>query len=349
MSIIDINKYKDKGLSGLANLGNTCFINSCIQIISHTYELNNYLEKEDYKKKINNKYDSVLLLEWDNLRKMLWENNCIIAPTKFLKTIQKVALLKNMDIFTGYSQNDLPEFLLFLIDCFHNSIAREIKMNISGIPENETDNLAIKCFEMIKNMYSKEYSEIWNMFYGIHVSEIVCLKTEEVLQQNPEPYFMIDLPIPQDNKNPSLIDCFELYVDGEVLEDENAWYCDSKKEKINIRKKIMFWSFPNILVIDLKRFKSNNSKNQILVSFTTDDLDLSKYIIGYKKNTFVYELYGVCNHSGSVYGGHYTSFVKNANDKWYHFNDTLVSEVKMNNSIITPKAYVLFYRKKQIS
>jgi ubiquitin C-terminal hydrolase len=45
-------------------------------------------------------------------------------------------------------------------------------------------------------------------------------------------------------------------------------------------------------------------------------------------------------------GGHYTSYVKNANGKWYHFNDTIVSEVGLKESIISPKAYVLFYRKK---
>jgi ubiquitin carboxyl-terminal hydrolase 8 len=311
--------------------------------------LNDFLNEENYKKKLKNKYDSALILEWDNLRKILWNNNCIVSPTKFIKTIQKVAELKNMETFIGYSQNDLSEFLLFLIDCFHNSISREINMNISGNPENQTDELAIKCFEMIKEMYSKEYSEIWNMFYGIHVSQLVCLKTDKILQQKPEPYFIIDLPIPQDNKNPSLIDCFELYVEGEILEGDNAWYCEDIKEKIDIKKNIVFWSFPNILVIDLKRFKSNNEKNKILVNFTTEDLDLSKYIVGYKKNTFVYELYGICNHYGSVYGGHYTSFVKNSNGKWYYFNDTQVSEVGQQNSIITPNAYVLFYKKKQIS
>ena len=170
MSFID--KYKNKGLSGLSNLGNTCFINSCMQILSHTYELNEFLNLDSFKAKLKNKYDSALLLEWDNLRQLLWSNNCIISPGKFIKTIQKLAQIKGMDLFTGYSQNDLPEFLLFLIDCFHNSLSRDIKMTISGQVETETDAIAVQCFEMIKNMYSKEYSEIWNISYALLVSKI---------------------------------------------------------------------------------------------------------------------------------------------------------------------------------
>jgi len=338
--------YKDKGLSGLANLGNTCFINSCIQVISHTYELNYFLQKETYKNKLNQKCDSSLLTEWDNLRKIMWNENCIISPQKFIKTIQKIAQIKGMETFTGYSQNDLPEFLLFLIDSFHTSLSREIKMTISGIPENETDTIAIQCFEMIKNMYSKEYSEIWNLFYAVHVSEISNLETGEKIKITPEPYFMIDLSIPENNKSPSLIDCLNHYIEGETLEGDNKWYNEDTKERINIRKKIQFWSFPNILVIDFKRFNNKFQKNQILVTFPIDELDLSNYVIGYKKNNYKYELYGVCNHSGGVMGGHYTAYVKNANGKWYHFNDTTVSEVALIESIISPKAYVLFYRKK---
>ena len=343
---MDINNYKGKGLSGLANLGNTCFINSCMQIISHTYELNIFLNKETYKKKLQNKCDSVLMLEWDNLRKKLWTNNCIISPGKFIKTIQKIAEIKKRDIFTGYYQNDLSEFLLFLIDCFHNSLSREINMTISGTPKNETDKIAIQCFEMIKKMYSKEYSEIWNLFYAIHVSEITCLETGKQIKITPEPYFMIDLPIPSNIKSPSIIDCFNHYVEGEILEGENAWYNEEINEKINIKKKIQFWSMPNILVIDLKRFNNRSQKNQILVTFPIENLDLSSYIIGYKKESYQYDLYGVCNHSGSVSGGHYTAYVKNADNKWYHFNDTSVSEVGLIDSIISPKAYCLFYRKK---
>lgn len=287
-------------------------------------------------------------MEWDNLRKLIWNANCVISPGKFIKTIQKVAQIKGMDLFTGYSQNDLPEFLLFIIDCFHNSLSREIKMTISGNPENETDKIAIMCFEMIKNMYSKEYSEIWNLFYAVHVSEISNIETGEKIKNTPEPYFMIDLPIPENNKSPSLIDCFNYYVEGEVLEGENAWYNENTKERINIRKKILFWSFPNILVLDFKRFNNRFQKNQILITFPLDDLDLSEYVIGYKKDIYKYELYGVCNHSGSTMGGHYTAYIKNANGKWYHFNDTSVSEVSIINTIVSSKAYVLFYRKKVI-
>jgi ubiquitin carboxyl-terminal hydrolase 8 len=341
-----MENYQNKGLSGLANLGNTCFINSCMQILSHTYELNDFLEKESYKKKLKNKVDSILILEWDNLRKIMWGSNCIISPGKFLQSVQKVAQVKGLEMFTGYSQNDLPEFLLFIIDCFHNSLSREIKMTISGTPENETDKIAIMCFEMIKNMYSKEYSEIWNIFYAVHVSEISNLETGEKLRTTPEPYFMIDLPIPENNKSPSLIDCFNYYVQGEVLEGENAWYNEETKMKTNIRKKILFWSFPNILVIDFKRFNNRFQKNQVLITFPFDNLDLSHYVIGYKKDIYKYELYGVCNHSGGTQGGHYTAYIKNANGKWYHFNDTNVTEVGLIESIISPKAYVLFYRRK---
>lgn len=339
---MDISKYKNNGLSGLANLGNTCFINSCIQILSHTYELNYFLDNDTYKLKLQNKYESALLIEWDNLRKMLWNQNCIISPGKFIKTIQKVAELKDVEIFTGYYQNDVSEFLLFLIDCFHTSLSRSVKMNILGIPENDKDKLAIQCFEMIKNTYSTDYSEIWNLFYAIHISEISQIDDGKILSMKPEPFFIINLPIPPNNKSPSLIDCLNYYIDGEIIENYN----DETNKKITIKKRILFWSFPNILTIDLKRFNNKSQKNQIYITFPLDNLDLSEYIIGYKKELYKYELYGVCNHSGSTMGGHYTSYVKNANGKWYHYNDTSVSEVGLSESIVSPKAYVLFYRKK---
>jgi ubiquitin C-terminal hydrolase len=219
-------------------------------------------------------------------------------------------------------------------------------MKIEGTPLNPTDTIAVNCYEMIKRMYNKEYSEIWNMFYGIHVSQILSLETGEVLSSSPEPYFMIDLSIPDNNKNPSLIECFDLYVEGEILDGDNSWFNEKTGLKQPVKKCISYWSLPNVLVIDIKRFNSvnHNNKNHVLIDFPITNLDLSKYVIGYNKESFIYDLYGIVNHMGGVSGGHYTSFVKNANNKWYHFNDTNVNEITNLQDLITPRAYCLFYR-----
>ena len=83
-----------------------------------------------------------------------------------------------------------------------------------------------------------------------------------------------------------------------------------------------------------------------MIDFPLENLDLSSYINGYNSESYVYDLYGICNHLGSPMGGHYTSFVKNVNNKWYHFNDTNVSEVKQNKSMVGAQAYCFFYRKR---
>jgi ubiquitin carboxyl-terminal hydrolase 8 len=145
-----------------------------------------------------------------------------------------------------------------------------------------------------------------------------------------------------------LNDCFKYYVTGETLEGENAWYNENTGKKQNVQKEVVFWSLPSILVIDIKRFNSDTRKNQTFVSFPLENLNLQEYVIGYKKESYIYDLYGISNHSGVSQGGHYTAFVKNANGKWYHFNDQFVNEVTNLNELITPKAYCLFYRKKTI-
>ena len=333
-------QYVGKGLTGLTNLGNTCFMNSTIQCLSHTYELNNFLLKEEYKKKLNRVPDSLVLWEYDKLRDVMWSENCVISPGGFLHSIQRIARIKDAAVFTGFQQNDVGEFLQFIIDCFHNSIKREVKMTISGSIVTSQDKLAVKCYEMMKNMYKKDYSEMLELFYGIHVSVIksVDSKYENI---TPEPFFNLQLELPNNNNNPSIIDCVEKYTQKEILDQKIKV---NKKEE-TCSKTISFWSLPKILVISLKRFNNNNRKDQRLVNFE-HDLDMTKYVKGYKNATQVYELYGICNHSGGTRGGHYTSFVKNANGKWYLFNDTKVIEVKNLDKLRTPQAYCFFYRKK---
>ena len=47
-----------------------------------------------------------------------------------------------------------------------------------------------------------------------------------------------------------------------------------------------------------------------MVDYPIENLELKKYIVGYNEETFIYDLYGVCNHSGMTMGGHYFVYVK---------------------------------------
>jgi ubiquitin carboxyl-terminal hydrolase 8 len=337
--------YKNRGLTGLANVGNTCYLNSCMQVLSHTYELNDFLQSGEYKKRLNKKADSILLLEWDSLRQMIWSQNCTIAPVGFVKAVQKVSAIKDRMLFTGHAQNDVQEFLLFMIDCFHNSLAREVNMNVSGNIENETDKLAKSCFEMMCSTYKKDYSEMIKLFYGIHVSEITSLENNTPLSFRPEPFSVLSLSIPHDMKTPNIYDCIDLYCNKELMEGDNAWFNDVTKQKENVKRGIIFWSLPDILIIDLKRWTMNGNKIQKVVDAPINNADFSKYVKGYYASSYVYDLYGVCNHSGNSYGGHYTCFIKNANGKWYECNDTMISEIS-EEKVISNKSYCFFYRKK---
>ena len=336
-------KYNNKGLTGLANIGNTCYINSCMQLLSHTYELNNFLDSLN-KKNINNNIEAVIFTEWNNLRTLMWSENCTIAPCGFIKAIQHVATKKKITIFSGYMQNDVCEFLLFIIDCLHMGIKREVEMTINGTVINEMDTLAKECYKMMQTMYKTEYSEILNIFYGISVTQIKSYKTGDILSRTCEPFSILSLSLP--NKISATIqDCLDLYGSDEELIDDNAWFNDKTNLKENVKKNIIFWSLPNVLIIDLKRFNNSNRKIHLMITTPLNDLDLSKYVYGYNSKDYIYDLFGTGNHSGSVYGGHYTAHIKNANGKWYSFNDAAVNEIEENN-IIGQHTYCLFYRKK---
>ena len=330
----------DKGLTGLVNLGNECYINACTQILVHSDLLNHFLDTPHH---LNDNMNGKFLTEYDNLRKLMWSKNCVINHRAWIISIQTIAEIKDMVEFIGSDQNDISEFLLFIINTFHEAVNRKVDMTINGTEQNDTDTLAKISYQYLKQLYESDYSEIVDMFYGIQISQI--RSNTNKLSLTPESMILLNVSIPH-HKSPTLTDCLDDFYKIERLEGETAWYNDVTKLKEPAQKQYIVWSFPKILIIILKRFNNNNRKDQRLVSCPTESLDLSKYVVGYLKHTYQYDLYGVCNHSGGTLGGHYTATIKNKAN-WYHYNDTDVKKIS-ESKVISAKAYCLFYKKKNI-
>lgn len=333
-------------LVGLVNLGNTCFLNSCIQVLQHTYELHEVVDEELVN--LPDIPDSVVIKEWNELRKVMQTQNGTVSPNRFVHMVQQVAHKKNRELFTGWAQNDITEFLLFLVECIHTSISKKIQIQINGNPENSTDKRAIQCYQLLQTIYSKEYSQVLDLFFGIYMTEILDPVTKEIVSIKPEHYFMVDLQIFYKEKMcANLYECFELFTCPEMMIGDNAWFNEKTGRKEDTLRQVNFWNFPNVLVLVLKRFSPDGQRKiQSLVDFPLENLDLSRFVKGYKPESFIYDLFGVCNHMGGVLGGHYTSFVKNAAGQWIHYNDNMVEIVSNPDMVVSPKAYCLFYRKK---
>jgi len=119
------------------------------------------------------------------------------------------------------------------------------------------------------------------------------------------------------------------------------------------------YRLPKILVIQLKRFSKGessskyggysrimgSSKNSDLIDFPITGLDMGKYLLDKEEGKeYLYDLYAVSNHMGSLYGGHYTAHCKNSlTNKWYYFNDSSCGSTSQSD-LVCSSAYVLFYR-----
>ena len=352
--------FVNKGITGLMNLGNTCFANSCLQALSHTYELNRFLNDEKYKKRLTKKPDAVLLSEWDKLRTLMWSENCIVSPGGFMGSMKQIARLKNQELFTQNSQNDVQEFLVFMLDSFHMALAREVNMTITGNVNSDKDIIGQKCYEMMRQMYTKNYSEMLNLFYGIQMSVLSEVGNDgAVLSISPEPFSIISLSIPLveiagtgKTRVPTLIDCFSHYCAGEVMEGDNAWFNEKTGKYQDVKRGMMYWSLPNIMIIDLKRVQYTERgpvKITIPVEIPLRGLNLSSFVNGYKRDSYIYDLYATCNHYGNgSKSGHYTATICTASNMWYDFNDEIVKKTEMKGDTITSNIpYCLFYRKRQ--
>lgn len=339
---------------GILNLGNTCYLNTVIQILSVIPEFQPYYPKSPLYKK---REQHPIVVKWNELVQTMntppkqSEPNRVIHPGLFIQTLVQHAKSKTFQANRREPQ-DAAEFLQFLVEEFHQVLAHPVKAEIHGTSENSKDDLAKACYEMLANMYRTSYSEFYPLCYGITVSVLTPLSTvsnspfvqSQTLNPNPrrdlskqapplsikpETFFFLNIPLPpcppfQHNAPVTLYQCLEHMLTPEILDNENAWYDEKLGYKRPVNKQTMFWNFPPILAITLQRLLPDGNKDNRVVQFPLKYLQLAPYVYGYNKDQYVYELMAVCYHHGDLGGGHYTAAVRRTDSQWVHYNDHMV-------------------------
>ena len=294
--------------SGLVNLGNTCYINSVLQILHSMYELNEYIhENNNYNTNTN---DYIITKEWNNLKELM-DNSVHISPNRFMYMNNEICKEKNKIEFLQNKQGDASEYLLFVLECIHNSyIKKDAKKNLRDT-------------SIITQLFLSRFEITY-----VDESNVQVSKTYET-------HWSIDLSIPCKDAI-SLYDCLDYTFKKEYLCDDNAWLDDTTNQKKNVYKITKIVHEPIILIFNFKRWIHFDKKNKSKISFETI-IDLSPY----SRLKTKYELFGILNHEGTIYGGHYYSCIKKR-DKWLLFNDNHIKEI---TNLAQPSNYCLFYRK----
>lgn len=115
----------------------------------------------------------------------------------------------------------------------------------------------------------------------------------------------------------TLEDCLKMFTDKEELSLEDCWHCPSCKKPQRASKQLTCWRLPKILIIQLKRFsykQYTRDKIDNFIEFPLYNLDLKNFCSESNRQNLegktTYDLYGVINHFGGIYGGHYTATAK---------------------------------------
>ena len=265
----DNNKYNksreenEEYYIGLYNIGNTCFMNSVLQIFLNIEELRDiFIQETDQKnrsflsfllnsenKEINKvvQKKGYLVLELINLLKEKWYGDRrILIPRKF-----KEICGEYNPMFKTSDQQDAHDFYTFLVDKLHeetnikstNDNSYKENQNSETIDTNEID----LANEYWANNVRKNASYFYALFMGQLKSTLICSEcnTQKIKF---EPFSALEIPIPEGNNIIIDIILFRLpyslrkfdsekYNDDDDDEDVNGSLNIEKVENINLKKK----------------------------------------------------------------------------------------------------------------
>ncbi len=188
------------GLIGLKNLGNTCFMNSALQCLSNSTALTKYFLTELYQKELNPKTNHQVVESYSELLTVIWASPPqyqyhAISPMNFRGVFCGYA-----QQFSGYSQHDSQEFLIYLLDKIHDDLNRIVDKPYIAINEDGENDPNV-CWERYKK---RDDSIIVDLFQGQLKNKLKCDVCGHV-NSNYDTFMMLPLPIPQETKKLSVV------------------------------------------------------------------------------------------------------------------------------------------------
>jgi len=335
-------------LTGLKNLGNTCYMNSILQCLANfdlpaRYFLNRHRMAKDLN--VTSKTEGNVAIEYaEVLRNLKCGQYKSIVPNDFKHIIGKYK-----QSFRNFNQQDAHELLNNLMQWLHDDLNEVQGVDKLKLPEQKNEGVpeiiaAQRAWELERKV---DRSFIRDTFYGQWRSVLTCQScTWESVKY--EPFFELCLQLPPGNGRCTLRQCIEGFLEPEEVD----YKCPRCERNRLMTKKFEIVKLPPIIIIQLVRFYNDglSRKRQNVVDFEINDLDLGVYARacgdGQLNQHRLYKLYGVCNHTGSMEGGHYTAYCySEPRGGWYKYDDHEVYEIEARE-VRTPKAYILFYASK---
>ena len=307
-----------RGLTGLKNLGNTCYMNSIIQCLSNFTLPSQYFLDKTFNRDLNREWSLTkgeVAIEYAELIRALWNGQFrSIAPSDLKRVIGRY----NED-FRGYDQQDAHELLSHLIEWLHDDL-NEIRGKKNPLPEQKNegvpDEKAAELAWITEKSVDKSF--IRETFYGQWRSVLSCPECQWNSIKY-EVFFELVLQLPEGNGKCTLKQCIDSFLKPERVD----YKCPRCKVTRNMAKRFEIVRLPLIIIIQFKRFMKDGftRKKQNFVDFELSNLDLGKYatVCGGTMNRYRnYQLYGVCNHFGTMEGGHYIAYCySQVYKKWY--------------------------------